>query len=277
VVAIPPKPERRPPPARTKEEFSPDFSAADEIVMDGEPDGDKEDKPDGDKPDGDKEDKESMELEKKEEEEQAAQKDDRKDGNEEEESALQQEDPPSDPEDERKQVEKIVKSISALVAFETEKAKNAQKDAELPSRLALLMQARQLMQMHVSGDSAGSSNDLDVEGMKCEKKTADADMQTDGDKPDEAEPSDKRTSKNQEKGKDENEDEDYFLVPQARQYMVDQGYASFDQIINGRTLVHVCCQDSQKRKAIISFSNFESLLDFRVSFQSDQWNSLKLD
>lgn len=48
-------------------------------------------------------------------------------------------------------------------------------------------------------------------------------------------------------GESEEEEAPELLVPQARAYMASKGYDSWDEIKGGKTLVHLCCEDSSSR------------------------------
>ena len=187
-------------------------------------------------------------------------------------SLKEEEDPASDVEEERNQCMEILKNMDALVAAETLKEEQRAASAGAKptwTRLGLLVKVRRLMQMHVSG-TATADDELDIVG---QKKTVDSDMQTDptatSQEKTKLEEATKEEVKEEEveekKGHDEAEEENMeFPVPQARKFM-----AAFDEVKDGRTLVHICCQESQQRNVNIRSSSTTIIFDVQVTFQSD--------
>ena len=71
------------------------------------------------------------------------------------------------------------------------------------------------------------------------------------------------------KGQDESEEEIEYPVPQARKFMASMGFKSFDEVKDGRTLVHICCQESQQRNVNIRCSSTTFIFNVQITFQSD--------
>ena len=148
----------------------------------------------------------------------------------------------SDSEDERQQCVQILENMDALVASETarEEERAASSDTR-PShtRLELLLMVRKLMQMHVKGENDEAAEELSrVNKEAASEEEADKHMKF-GVK--EVLPSD-------DKGADSAKSlEDEPLVPQAREFRNSNGYQSFDEVRDGKTLVHLCCAESAKR------------------------------
>ena len=197
-------------------------------------------------------------------------------------SLKEDEDPASDIEDERNQCTEILKQMDALVAAETlrEEERAASAGAKPAwTRLGLLVKVRRLMQMHVSG-TATADDELDIVG---QQETVDAEMQTDqtatSQKKTKLEDATKEEVKEEEveekKGQDESEEEIEFPVPQARKFMAAMGFKSFDEVKDGRTLVHICCQESQQRNVNIRCSSTTIIFDVQITFQSDFTKTFK--
>ena len=54
---------------------------------------------------------------------------------------------------------------------------------------------------------------------------------------------------NKEEEEEEEEETTEFAVPQAREFMASLGFNSFDEVNEGKTLVHHCCYQSAKRQS----------------------------
>ena len=181
----------------------------------------------------------------------------------------EEEDPASDSEDERNQCAEILKNMDALVVAETKKEEEKVESASATAtftRLELLLRIRRLMQLHVSGE-APASDELEIVG---QKKTKDADQQTEDEtaqslKITKLEETTDEKAKEEEEERGETYDAAELLVPQARKFMAERGFGSFDEIKDGQTLVHHCCQESAKRMAKIRCSNIETV-DDHVTF-----------
>ena len=191
-------------------------------------------------------------------------------------SLKEDEDPASDIEDERNQCTEILKHMDALVAAETlrEEERAASAGAKPAwTRLGLLVKVRRLMQMHVSG-TATADDELDIKG---QQETVDAEMQTDKTATSQTKTKLEKATKEEvkeeeveeKKGQDESEPEIDYPVPQARKFMAAKGFKSWDEVQNGRTLVHICCQESQQRNVNIRCSSTTIIFNVQVTFQSD--------
>ena len=188
-------------------------------------------------------------------------------------SQKEDEDPASDIEDERNQCTEILKHMDALVAAETlrEEERAASAGAKPAwTRLGLLVKVRRLMQMHVSG-MATADDELDIKG---QQETVDAEMQTDKTATSQTKTKLEKATKEEvkeeeveeKKGRDESEEEIEYPVPQARKFMAAMGFKSCDEVKDGRTLVHICCQESQQRNVNIRCSSIQLFSMFKLLF-----------
>lgn len=146
-----------------------------------------------------------------------------------------EEDPQSDSEDERNECKAILEQMDAVVASqEAREKKRAEQAGEKlnQSRLDVLVALQRLMQMHVQGDD-DKLGELIVknEGLQLDPAAATSQTATDARSPSPV----------------KSPDSDAPSVPQARRFMEEKGFTSWDEIKDGATLMHHCCYDATRR------------------------------
>ena len=178
---------------------------------------------------------------------------------------MEQGDPPSDPEDERQQGAVILQSLDKMIAVQTRKEEQrAQAGASAGTKrrpIHLLLMVQKLMQSHGAGEAThleevnivlsslkATPPDIPVEDQVTEL-AATSQM-----KKEKAEPDEKETQTEEDS---ENEEGEAFdappPVPQARDFLLSLGYEDWDDVVNGKTVVHHCCYESQTRNVNIRF------------------------
>jgi len=156
----------------------------------------------------------------------------------------------SDSEDEREQCEAILSCMDSLVASEKLKEqRRAMANGETPSksRFELLVNLQRLMQTTMSRDRK-LTEDCEVEN---EANPAEADQTKDDDTATSLDEDKSQGQGSQKKESDAaaagEEAEEVLPLPQAREFMASKGFKSFDEVVDGMTLVHHCCTESAKR------------------------------
>jgi len=122
----------------------------------------------------------------------------------------------SDPEAEQNECEQIMDTLKALWAHEEKKLEGLSPDARLAAeaKVECLKLARQLLQMHLT------PADPHCKGVYESAEAIVSDAQDMSRAP---------------------------SYPQAFAFMNAKGFAYFDAIMDGQTLVHLCCQDAERR------------------------------
>ena len=120
----------------------------------------------------------------------------------------------SDPEAEQNECEQIMDTVRALWAKEEAKLEGLSPEARLTAeaKVECLKLARQLLQLHLTRKP------------ECFEYEVAAAIVSDA-----------------------KEKVAPLPYPQASKYMASKGFASFDAIVEGQTLVHHCCQDAERR------------------------------
>lgn len=149
----------------------------------------------------------------------------------------------SDSEEERRECKAVLENMDVLIKSQEAREKRraeAAGEQVSQSRLDVLITLQRLMQMHVAGEDTKLDELIAVQERMLNSNSA-----TSQDK--------ERQAKDAATSPTSDSDEGEPPVPQAREFMGQMGFTSWDEVKEGRTLVHHCCYEASKRNMFFAF------------------------